>query len=62
MSKKLIKDMFEDYEKMQILRRVAKKFPDSQLQGLIKYLDRKWDELILTKKLSKKKKAFVTKF
>lgn len=61
MSKELDKDMFEDYEKMQILRGVAKKFPDSQIHGILKYLDRKWDEEI--KNLQPpKKKSFVTKF
>ena len=62
MSKKLIEDMFDDYEKMQILRNVAKTIPGSQLYEAIKSLDRQWDKHIKNLQPPKKKKSFVTKF
>ncbi len=54
-------DYFVDYSKMQVLRKMATKTPNSQLAFIIKTLDETWDEEI--QKITTAKKArFVTKF
>lgn len=50
----------EDYAKMQVLRKVAKKMPNGTLEDILKRIDNTWDEKV--EKLIPPKKGFVTKF
>jgi len=54
----------EDYEKMQVLRKVAKEFQDKHLNFILKTVDEMWDKEIqkFVDKVESKKPAFATKF
>ena len=55
-------EYLEDYKKMQVLREVAKGWPNSHLEHILESLDRQWDEIIKELKPPRKKRKFVTKF
>ncbi len=55
-------EYLEDYEKMQVLREVAKGWPHSHLEYILESLDRQWDGIIKELQPPKKKVTFVTKF
>ncbi len=55
-------EYFVDHQKMEIMREIAKKMPDSNLVYIIKCIDETWDKEMKKLKPPKKKSAFVTKF
>lgn len=57
-------DYIIDHKKMEIMREIAKKMPESNLVYIIKCIDETWAKEIKKFQLPKKKKKnkFVTKF
>lgn len=55
-------EYFVDHKKMEIMREVAKKMPESSLVFIITYIDETWEKEMKKLKPPKKKDAFVTKF
>lgn len=55
-------EYFVDHKKMEIMREVAKKMPESNLVFIITYIDETWEKEMKKLKPPKKKSKFVTKF
>ena len=49
-------EYFVDHKKMEIMREVAKKMPESNLVFIITYIDEKWEKEMKKLKPPKKKK------
>ena len=62
MSEYLEGKILEEYKKMRVLRKVAKKHPDEIIDIIIKTLDEEWDKDLQKLQPPKKGVAFVTKF
>jgi len=55
-------DYIIDHKKMEIMREMAKKMPNSNLVYIIKCIDETWAKEMKGLKPPKKKRKFVTKF